>query len=225
MSLFLRLFQPGATTRILDVGGHVYDWDGIVPIESPVTFLNVTYPPVCRPVAPRFTCHVGDGRRMPFADGSFDIVYSNSVIEHLGNCVEQDRFAREIRRVGRQVFVQTLNRWFFIEPHFVAPFVHFLPRRAARLLMRFCSVRGLLRRGDNVEIRTLFDELRLLTYREMRKLFPDCEIHRERWLGMTKSFIAIRRDQPHDGATGGHMPARVGGQACRAGEPLPHNET
>jgi len=200
--LFLDLFAPDAATRILDVGGHVYDWDGVVPIASPVTFVNVTYPPLDRPLPPRFTCLLGDGRRLPFADGSFDIVYSNSVIEHLGHWADQVQFARELRRVGRQLFVQTPNRWFFVEPHFLAPGVHLLPRRAARRLLPWCSVRGWWRRGDNVSLPALAEELRLLTRREMQALFPDCAIYRERWLGMTKSLIAVRRDPAqHEGGT------------------------
>ena len=109
---------------------------------------------------------------------------------------DQQRFAAEIRRVGRQVFVQTPNRWFFIESHFLTGFEHFLPWRVARQLLRFCSVRGLFRSGDNVDLRQLAAELRLLDFRQMQTLFPDCEIHREKWLGLTKSLIAVRRDSP-----------------------------
>lgn len=193
LKLFLGAIEPGPSTRILDVGGHVYDWEGVVPIESPVTLFNVTHPPLSAPLPPRFTLQLGDGRALPFADGSFDVVFSNSVIEHVGSWDDQRLFAAEVRRVGRKLFVQTPNRWFFIEPHFVAPFAHFLPARLARRLLRVCSLRAWLRRGDNVELKALAEELRLLSARELRELFPDCELHRERWFGMTKSFIALRR--------------------------------
>ena len=191
--LFLELFQPTASTRILDVGGLVYDWDGVVPIESPVTLLNMDDPRAGQKVSGRFDCRIGDGRQMPFADQSFDIAYSNSAIEHVGSYEDQERFAAELRRVGRGVFVQTPNRWFFAEPHFVTIFVHYLPWPLARRLIRYCSVRGLFRSGDNIDLGQLASELRLLSHREMTKLFPDCEIRREKWLGMTKSFIAVRR--------------------------------
>ena len=193
MELFLRLFQPDERTRILDVGGFAYDWDGVVPINSPVTLLNLSHPPAANLPA-RFTLETGDARQLPHPDRGFDVAYSNSVIEHLRTWENQQRFAAEIRRVGRQVFVQTPNRWFFIEPHFVTIFVHFLPWRVARKIIRFVSFRGWFRSGDNVDLRELADELRLLNYREVRALFPDCEIHREKWFGLTKSFIAVRRD-------------------------------
>lgn len=204
MQFFLDRFRPTASTRILDVGGYVFNWEGVVPIESPITILNVTAPPATKPIPPRFTCCVADGRELPFADQSFDLAYSNSVIEHVGSYEDQQRFAREVRRVGRQVYVQTPNRWFFMEPHFLTPFIHFLPRRLGQQILRVVSVRRLLRRGDDINLKELAAELRLLTYREMRELFPDCEIHRERWLGMTKSFMAVRRDPaPGEGSARG----------------------
>ena len=192
---FVKLFQPDRNTKILDVGGFRYDWDGVVPIESHITILNLYQPPgSCE--SGRFTLEVGDGCSLPHPGQSFDIAYSNSVIEHLATFANQQRFAAEIRRTGRQVFVQTPNRWFFIESHFLTVFVHFLPWRIARKLIRFCSFRGLIRSGDNKDIKQLADELRLLDFRQMQLLFPDCEIHREKWFGFTKSLIAVRCDPP-----------------------------
>ncbi len=190
IQLFLQRMKPVAGTRILDVGGHWYDWKD-VPISSPITFLNVVHPPGIQN-SERFHYVTGDGRKMSFADGAFDIAYSNSVIEHVGTFEDQERFAQEVRRAGRRVFVQTPNRWFLIEPHFGALFVHFLPWGLARCLLRFVSFRGLFRSGDNVNLKALAHELRLLTFSEMKDLFPDCEIYREKWFGLTKSFIAIR---------------------------------
>src|SRR4051794_7678721 len=111
IELFLDRLRPTPTTRILDVGGYPGDWTGVIPIGSPVTFLNVGYPPM-GPLPPRFTCLTGDGRQMKFPDKSFDIVFSNSVIEHVGSFEDQMRFASELRRVGKKLFIQTPNRWF-----------------------------------------------------------------------------------------------------------------
>lgn len=194
---FLETFKPGVSTRILDVGGHAYDWEQL-PITSPVTLVNTTYPPGCQVNNDRFTSDLSDGRKLPYGPQSFEIAYSNSVIEHVGMYEDQKQFAAEIRRVGRQVYVQTPNRWFFVEPHFLAVFIHYLPWSIAKHLIRFCSFRGLFRKGDNVDLRELAEELRLLTYREMKELFPDCEIHREKWYGLTKSFIATRTIVPDE---------------------------
>jgi hypothetical protein len=189
--LFLELFAPTATMRILDIGGNVYDWRD-VPIESRITVLNVAPTDSSSEYPARFDYRQGDGRQLPFEDQCYDIVYANSVIEHLQTYEHQRRFAREALRVGRRIFIQTPNRWFPVEPHFVTLFFHFLPKRLQRFFLPRLSFRGLFRSGDDANLRTLFEELRLLSGREMADLFPGCRIHRERFLGMTKSLIAVR---------------------------------
>src|SRR5436305_9486326 len=80
----------------------------------------------------------GDGRALPFRDGAFDVVFSNSVIEHVGDAASQRRFAREVARVGRAYWVQTPNRWFPVEQHLLTPLVHWLPKQwQRRLVPRF----------------------------------------------------------------------------------------
>ena len=73
----------------------------------------------------------GDACALPFADGSFDVVFSNAVIEHVGDIDRQRLFVAEALRVGRRVFLTTPNRWFPIEVHTRLPLVHWLPERAA----------------------------------------------------------------------------------------------
>lgn len=118
----------------------------------------------------------GDATAMPFADGAFDVAFSNSVIEHLPLAL-REAYAREIRRVGKRYFVQTPNRYFPVEPHFWLPLVQFLPQRVQRWLEQH------LLGGE---------EIHLLTVQEMERLFPDAEIQREKVFGLTKSLAAIR---------------------------------
>lgn len=191
MRAFRETFMPTERTTILDVGGNYYDWSDLA-VECRFTILNVDDIPAGWNMPPNFRYVVGNGCALSEADASYEIAYSNSVIEHLQTWDAQKKFAAELRRVGRAVYVQTPNRWFPIEPHFLTLFIHWLPRCWHRWLFRWLSVRGWLRRGDNVGLDTLVAELRLLTFREMRELFPDCEIRREKFLGITKSFIAVR---------------------------------
>lgn len=167
-----------------------------MPITSSITVLNVAPTDSSSEYPARFTYTMGDGRDLPFPDQSFDIVYSNSVIEHLRTHEDQRRFAQEALRVGREVFIQTPHLWFPVEPHFVALFFHCLPKKLQRIFLPRLSLRGLFRSGDNVELQQLFEELRLLSVSEMKSLFPSCAIHRERLFGLTKSLLAIRTTPP-----------------------------
>ncbi len=78
-----------------------------------------------------------DGCDLPFPDGSFDVVHSSAVIEHVGNDLQQQRFLAELVRVARRaVFVTTPNRWFPVEFHSLLPVLHWLPPDAFRSMLR-----------------------------------------------------------------------------------------
>jgi hypothetical protein len=192
MGLFHSAFRPTPATTVLDVGGYPGNWTSVV-IRPQVTVLNVH--PIdygSNPADPPIRTVVGDGCQLDFADQAFDIVFSNSVIEHLGTFEKQMSFANECRRVGKRVWVQSPARSFFIEPHFLTPLIHFLPRRAQRKLVRNFTVWGLITRPTAQQVRDFLAEIRLLNHREMQELFPDCVIIPEKFIGFTKSYIAIR---------------------------------
>ena len=201
MRRFAAVFRPTSETRILDVGGALYNWQTI-DCDARVTLVNIGFSrfkvPSRRPS--NVSLALGDGRSLGYADRSFEICYSNSVIEHLFDYESQQRFAAEVRRVGRSVWVQTPARWFFLEPHLVTPFVHYLPKSWQRRLLRHFTLWGWLQRPSPERVDAFLREVRLLTYREMKELFPDCRIERERFLGFTKAFVAVRETpspEPH----------------------------
>jgi hypothetical protein len=190
MNRFVETFQPTAETTVLDVGGTPYNWERI-DAKFPVTLLN-TEPLEPDGLDARYTLVQGSGTQLDFADRSFDIAFSNSVIEHVGSCDAQRAFAEELRRVGRQLWVQTPARSFFFEPHLLAPFIHFLPLSWQRRLVRNFTLWGWVTRPSQASVDRMLGELRLLDYAIFRDLFPDCEIRRERFLGFTKAFVAVR---------------------------------
>ena len=113
-------------------------------------------------------------------------------LEYLGTWERQQAFARELRRVGRGLWVQTPARSFPVEPHLLALFVHWLPLRWQRRLVRNFTGWGLLTRPSQERVDRFLTETRLLGSAEMEALFPDCEIRRERFLGLTKAYVAVR---------------------------------
>ena len=142
---------------------------------------------------PRFEYVELDARHIPMPDKSYDIAYSNSVIEHVGNFSDQLAFAQEVRRIAPRYFVQTPNKWFPIEPHFVCLGIHWLPPAVFKRVVRWLSLWGWMVKAPQTEIDKHVDSIRLLSIDEMRQLFPDAEIVRERFLLFTKSIVAIKR--------------------------------
>jgi hypothetical protein len=125
-----------------------------------------------------------DGCDLPFSDKSFDVAFSNSVIEHLGTFDAQRRFGQELRRVGRRYFIQTPNYWFPIEPHYLFPFFQMLPYGLQRWLHTHFDI-GTFKKTDP------FGTIRLLTKREVKRLFPEARIEAERVGPLVKSWYAV----------------------------------
>jgi hypothetical protein len=188
MRQFCELFMIKDSTRIIDVGGYEFNWT-LINQKPHVLLVNVENEQWTHD---RISKIRGDGRSLNYPDNTFDIAYSNSVIEHVGTFNDQQAFAEEIRRVARRYYVQTPNKWFFVEPHLVMPFLHFLPRKIMRKLARYGSVWGWTLRPDQDFVDRYLASIRLLDRREMQKLFPDADVIEERFLGMTKSLIACR---------------------------------
>jgi SAM-dependent methyltransferase len=193
MQRFVREFAITPETRVLDVGGTPETWE-ILAISPRVTLLNT--PRTKNELARASWWVAGDGRALPFRDGAFDIVFSNSVIEHVGDAESQRRFAREVARVGRAYWVQTPNRRFPVEQHLLTPLVHWLPKSWQRWIVpRFTVWNALVRPAADRRafyLEHYLNEVRLLTAREVAELFPGARIIRERVLGWTKSLVAMR---------------------------------
>ena len=189
---FIRVFQPGPHTRILDVGGLPRFWS--VPVNAQITILNLDRLDDTEAsfLQPNMTCVIGDGTRLPYGDGEFDIVFSNSVIEHVSTFENQVAFAKEARRVGRGYWIQTPAYEFPIEPHYFAPFIHWCPKSLQRRLLRNFTLWGLMGRPSDRFIEMAMAEIRLMRRPEVAQLFPDGEIWIERMLGLPKSYTAYK---------------------------------
>lgn len=188
MRQFWRDFKLTPQARVLDVGGAWYNWS-LLSQQPRLTVLNLEVP---RERNQQATWLVADARYLPFRDRSFEVVYSNSVIEHLENVINQRLFAAEFHRVGQRYYVQTPNKYFPIEPHLLTPFIHWLPRKLQRRMLRNMTIWGMINRPTQQRCDEFMREIHLLNETEMRRLFPDAQIWRERILGITKSIIAVR---------------------------------
>jgi hypothetical protein len=194
VSLMDEVLSTQETCRILDIGGDPDYWADVEDMLGQrrwhVTLLNLTTSPV---EDARFASVAGDARDLSaYADMSFDLVHSNSVIEHVGSWLDMKAMAQEARRVAPRYFVQTPYFWFPVEPHNSTFFFHWMPESIrVSLLMR--RPRG--RWGQAPDVDTAMRQIQsavLLDRRMLATLFPDATIYRERIFGLTKSLIAVR---------------------------------
>ena len=124
-----------------------------------------------------------------FKENSFDIVFSNSVIEHLYNFENQKKMAVEVLRIGKNHIIQTPNKYFFIEPHYIIPFFQFYPKKIQFEILTKTKL-SRLKKWDKKFAKQYLEEIRLLTLKEMKEIFPASKIYKEKFLGISKSFTA-----------------------------------
>ena len=206
--------------RILDIGGEVEYWTMVSDLIGDrniyVTLVNLTAPAVD---SSRFSSLAGDARDLSsLADMSFDLVHSNSVIEHVGRWRDMLAMAQEVRRLAPAYYVQTPYFWFPIEPHCSTAFFHWLPE-PVRLSMLLRRPRG--HWGMAPDVSSAMGQIQsadLLDVRTMSALFPDATIQREKVAGLTKSLIAIRHAADMHASGPGvdalAMPSRGQGEAA-----------
>ena len=191
---FSDILRNGGTIRTLDIGGTYSYWKSmhfeyfdrmditivnIIPIDIPDDASNV------RSI-------VGDATNLSeFNDQSFDFVFSNSCIEHVGKMDEWKKMASEMKRLSKVIYLQTPNRYFPIEPHFLFPMYQFLPESIRIAMLRRFVLGHMRKRPDKEQAREAVNSINLLSLKDLNTLFPESKIYRERLWGLTKSFMVI----------------------------------
>lgn len=186
LRLFLEELHPTSETTVLDVGADELGFgegDGCGTLNffeehyawpQRITALGLHDGAGFRSRYPDIPYVQGDACALPFDDASFDVVFSNAVIEHVGNRDRQRAFVSEAIRVGRRVFITTPNRRFPIEVHTRLPFVHWLPDAFSHPVYRAAG-------------KEIGPEVELLTRRSLAALFPG----RVRIVSLGLTLVAI----------------------------------
>jgi hypothetical protein len=188
LSLFKSLItQLPRPLYILDVGGTQDFWEQVACIQDDVHIIVLNIEPTTA-TAPNIKSVVGDARDMhEFQNQEFEVVFSNAVIEHVGNFAQQRAMAKEVQRVGKRYIIQTPNRHFPIEPHVLIPFFQFLP-----LWLKIYVATHIPNWGWKASHIEELSTIRLLTEKELKTLFPGAKVYKEKFLGLTKSFILYK---------------------------------
>jgi SAM-dependent methyltransferase len=188
---FMNSMKPAVDHKILDIGVTCDDqyqesnyFEKFYPYKDRIVcigtedggYLESKYPGI------KFI-HITPHELLPFKDNQFDIVFSNAVLEHVGNKEDQKKFIVELLRVSRSFFLTTPNRWFPVEFHTAIPLLHYLPKKIYRKTL---SAVGETYWSNE-------KNLNLLSRKELKNLFPNdvqVTIDGARFWGMTTNLIA-----------------------------------
>lgn len=208
MLLLGRLLADRKNLRILDLGGTREFWianarflpEGKI---ASIDLINQSFDGDHLQTGESFQIrsHIGDIRSIAqFPDGKFDLVFSNSSIEHVGNLRDQLAMSKVVQTMAEHHFLQTPARRFPIEPHFQIPFFQFLPLGWRTFLHQHLRCGFMGREPNWLEARIACEDTRLLSRRELETLFPLSRILPERVFGLVKSWMVTNLPEPEAGS-------------------------
>ena len=194
--VFTSLFPDIEQMRVVDLGGTVESWRRAPVQPREVVVVNLLEPgdadttwlvPVLGDACDARGVLAASG-----VDASFDLVFSNSLLEHVGGHAHRVALAREVRELAPRHWVQTPYRYFPVEPHWVFPMMQFLPVAArTRVARDWPLVHTRAASAEEALADVQWTELIGIT--ELRGYFPDSEVVMERMGGLVKSIVAVRR--------------------------------
>lgn len=207
--IFIKYLKPQRQDKILDLGGGDGSHINMI-LDGKIENYDITVADILENDLKQArdnynfkTVQLNEEIILPFSDKEFDIVFCNSVIEHVtipkeliwkmknkkkfeqDSFIRQKRFSEEIRRISKSYYVQTPNKYFLIESHSWLPiFIVFLPRSVQIQLIKIFNM---------FWFKKTTPDWNLLTKTNMEDLFFDANILTEKSFGMRKSFIACRK--------------------------------
>jgi hypothetical protein len=187
---FIATFPDISEMRVLDLGGLPNYWRTAPVRPAQVVTLNLSEDCADEPWMEHV---VGDACEPPerITAERFDLVVSNSLLEHVGGHQRRRRLAEQVFAVGDRNWIQTPYRYFPVEPHWLFPGFQFLPVPARVVLSRLWPL-GQGHAEDYEGALAAVQEVELIGITEMRSYFPGTTIWIERFGRLPKSLISIR---------------------------------
>ncbi len=187
---FVDLHPDLERMRIVDLGGTVQAWARAEPRPAEVTVLNVFPQESNRSWIKSVVGDACDAAAV-LDRAEYDLVYSNSVIEHVGGHHRRRSFAKSVEELAPHHWVQTPYLYFPVEPHWLFPGFQFLPLRArVAVSMNWPLIPSKPQTRADAIRRSQGSEL--LSRTQLQYYFPGSRIEAEHAAGLIKSLIAIR---------------------------------
>lgn len=207
-AIFRDVIQLDDNTKILDLGSEsgssinaVLAGTPVKPENIYIADINLSLIEEGKEMFGYVPVLIDETAGLPFEDNYFDVVYCSSVIEHVTVAKKevwslysgeqfkkkaherQRAFADEIKRVGRQYFVQTPYKHFPVESHSWLPFINWLPRALLIPTLKFTNL---------FWVKKTSPDWFLLDKKSLKALFPEASIIVEKSFGLVKSIMAFR---------------------------------
>jgi ubiquinone/menaquinone biosynthesis C-methylase UbiE len=191
MEEFIKLVRPCKGCKIIDLGGLPQFWETI-GIDLDITLVNLPEALATEQGSFKHQYRFIEAdacEHLDFADYSFDIAFSNSVIEHVGSLERQEAFAATIRRLAPSYWIQTPSMWFPIEAHCHLPYWWFYPSSLQNAWIRRWQKQGKVFKWKQMS------ETRVLSLERLKFLFPEANVYTECVAGFPKSYSMYVRDR------------------------------
>ena len=187
------LIAVRGSVKVLDIGGELAYWKNMGWQNNAATIYLLNLDPVENKEQQEGYIQVqGNALELPYEMGEFDVVFSNSVIEHVGSKDNQKIFANEVRRVSSNYIIQTPSFWFPLEPHSMIPFFQFIPHSIRAVLIMVFNINYFPKAKSYQEAIKVSNDTLMLTRSGFQKLFPEAVIEVEYLYGIPKSYSVYR---------------------------------
>jgi hypothetical protein len=185
---FKRRFPDLADMRVLDLGGYAVSWTVLGVRPRSLTVVNLDRDK--GPYEPWMDIVQADACTGGF--GKYDLVFSNSLMEHLGGHARRQQFANVVQESAPSWWIQTPYRYFPIEPHWIFPCFQFLPFRMRVMVCQHWNTLNMPACKDADRAADIVASIELISATEMRTYFPTSEIWFERVASIPKSLVALK---------------------------------
>ena len=188
-----KLISQKGNIKILDIGGEIDYWKNIGWQNNNCTIYLLNLKTVEKPnLLPGFYHVTGNALDLPYQFGEFDLIFSNSVIEHLGSKENQLQFAESVKQLCNHYIIQTPSVWFPVEPHSLLPFFQFIPHSIRAYLIMWFDINYFTKATTYDDAVTVSKSTIMFTKKRFTKLFPEATIEIERLLGIPKSYTVFK---------------------------------